>query len=263
MSRSLVGSSSSSTFGSPASSRSSCSRRRSPPDRSATGVHSRRSVKPNTSASCAGGQLPAAEVDPPGHLLDRLQHPRRARAARPAPGTGTPAARSSRCVDPPPSTGRVPASTPQQGRLAGAVGARRCRSGHPARRASPRRSSSVRSPTRTVAPAQLVHLLAQPGGGQPAQRDRVAGLGHVGDQRVGRVDAELRLRRAGRRPPAQPGDLLAEQVLPAGLGGGGDPLPLGPGEDPGGVPALVRPHGLVGDLPRRGRRPRRGTTGRG
>ena len=53
VSRSLVGSSSSSTLGSPASSRSSCSRRRSPPERSPTGVQSRRSVKPNTSASCA------------------------------------------------------------------------------------------------------------------------------------------------------------------------------------------------------------------
>src|SRR5947207_3266074 len=53
VSRSFVGSSSSSTFGSPASSRSSCSRRRSPPDRSPTGVHSRLSVNPNTSASWA------------------------------------------------------------------------------------------------------------------------------------------------------------------------------------------------------------------
>src|SRR3954454_11423454 len=50
MSRSLVGSSSSRTFGSPMSSRSSCSRRRSPPDRSPTGVHCRDAANPNRSA---------------------------------------------------------------------------------------------------------------------------------------------------------------------------------------------------------------------
>ena len=51
MSRSLVGSSSSSTFGSAISSRSNCSRRRSPPERSPTGVHCRFAAKPNRSAS--------------------------------------------------------------------------------------------------------------------------------------------------------------------------------------------------------------------
>ena len=50
MSRSLVGSSSSSTFGSAISSRSSCSRRRSPPERSPTGVHWRLAANPNRSA---------------------------------------------------------------------------------------------------------------------------------------------------------------------------------------------------------------------
>ena len=50
MSRSLVGSSSTSTFGSAISSRSSCSRRRSPPERSPTGVHCRLAANPNRSA---------------------------------------------------------------------------------------------------------------------------------------------------------------------------------------------------------------------
>ncbi len=50
MSRSLVGSSSSSTLGSPSSSRSSCSRRRSPPERSPIRAVSRSPVKPNRSS---------------------------------------------------------------------------------------------------------------------------------------------------------------------------------------------------------------------
>ena len=75
VSRSLVGSSSSSTFGSAASSRSSCSRRRSPPDRSPTGVHSRRVGEAEHLGELGRGQLPVAELDPLGDLLDRLQHP--------------------------------------------------------------------------------------------------------------------------------------------------------------------------------------------
>ena len=51
VSRSLVGSSSTSTFGSAIRIRSNCNRRRSPPDRSATRVHCWALVKPNRSAS--------------------------------------------------------------------------------------------------------------------------------------------------------------------------------------------------------------------
>ena len=75
MSRSLVGSSSSRTFGSLISSRMSCSRRRSPPLRSLTSVRCFSPLKPKRSTRRAGRQLAAvAEARVAAHLLDRLQH---------------------------------------------------------------------------------------------------------------------------------------------------------------------------------------------
>ena len=53
----------------------------------------------------------------------------------------------------------------------------------------------------------------------------------------------------GRRAAAQPGELLADQVLPADLRGGGLPLPLGLGQHERGVPALVGVDDAVVDLP--------------
>ena len=81
---------------------------------------------------------------------------------------------------------------------------------------------------------------------------RVARLGLVGDQRVGGLDAELRLRRPRRRPAAQPGELLAQQLLAALVARGRMPVALGAGEDVGRVAALVLVHAAVGDLPGRG-----------
>ena len=69
---------------------------------------------------------------------------------------------------------------------------------------------------------------------------------------VGRVDAELRLRRARGGTPAQPRQLLADQVLPLGLDDGGLPVPLHPLQDVRGVPALERLDDPVMDLPGRG-----------
>ena len=68
---------------------------------------------------------------------------------------------------------------------------------------------------------------------------RVARRRHVRDQLVGRLDAEARLGRTGGGAAPQPGQLLAHQVLPLGLLGGGDALALGAGEDVVGVAALV------------------------
>jgi hypothetical protein len=61
------------------------------------------------------------------------------------------------------------------------------------------------------------HLVAQPGGGEAQELHPVADLGLVGDERVGRLDAELRLRGAGGRPAAQPRELLAQELLAAGV----------------------------------------------
>jgi hypothetical protein len=77
---------------------------------------------------------------------------------------------------------------------------------------------------------QLVAGTAQPGGGEPHQLHGITRQRLVGDQRVGGVDAELRLGGPGGRPAPQPGQLLAQQVLAAGLVGGGDAGAFGPGK---------------------------------
>ena len=231
MSRSLVGSSSSSTLGSSISSRSSCSRRRSPPDRSPTGVHCASPVKPNRSHSWVAVIVrPLPRSTTRRDLLDGLEHPQRRRRARRGPGRGTPARTVAPALDragrraraspassrssevlPAPLTPTMPTRSPGPSRQV------TCVEQHPARR--PRRSTS--STSSTSLPSRC--------GGEPQQLDAVARRRLVGDQRVGGVDAELRLRRARRRPAAQPGELLADQVLPARLGGRGLPRRARPG----------------------------------
>jgi hypothetical protein len=82
-----------------------------------------------------------------------------------------------------------------------------------------------------------------------AQLDAVARRRLVGDERVGRLDAEARLGGARGRAAAQPRELLAQQPLPALLAGGVLTGALGPGERVGGVAALVLVHVAAGDLP--------------
>ncbi len=109
-----------------------------------------------------------------------------------------------------------------------------------------------------VAPARVVDpdvldvddVLAQAHRGELLQGDGVAGRRLVGDELGGGVDAELRLGRARRGAPAQPGELLAGQVAPTLLGDLGDALPLDPGQDPRRVAALVGVDDGVVDLPR-------------
>ena len=99
----------------------------------------------------------------------------------------------------------------------------------------------------------VVDALAQPGGGEADQLDGVASRRLVGDERVGGVDAEPRLARARRRAAAQPGELLAQQVLPTRLVRGGDPLALGAGEDVRRVAAVVLVHRAADHVPGPGR----------
>ena len=76
MSRSLVGSSRSSTLGSERSSLSSWNRRRSPPERSPSRAVSRSPVNPNRSSiELAETSLPAAQPGDPADVLDARQHP--------------------------------------------------------------------------------------------------------------------------------------------------------------------------------------------
>ena len=215
MSRSLVGSSRNSTFGSSISSRSSCSRRRSPPDRSPTGVHCFSLVKPNCSHSWRRGHLPAlAEVDRAAHLLDGLQHPQRRvqlgdllREVRQLHGLAD--ARPARRP-----AAAVAGEQPQQRGLARAVDARPGRSGRRGRaarsgaRAAPsrRRWTVTSSRSKTVLPsralANFISSAVSRGGGTSAISSFAASIRNRG------------LRGTRRRPAAQPGQLLADQVLP-------------------------------------------------
>ncbi len=115
------------------------------------------------------------------------------RLTRPAVGVTVPAMRPSRVDLPAPLTRECRVRSPEQG-------ARRSRAGCPA----------VVGDRGTL---QVDDVLAEPGDGQGLQLDRVADLRHVGDQRVGRVDAEFGLGRPGGRAPPQPRQLLAGQVL--------------------------------------------------
>ena len=94
------------------------------------------------------------------------------------------------------------------------------------------------------------HVLAEPLGGEPLQLEPVTRWRHVVDERVRGIDAELRLRGPRRRAASQPGQLLAHQVLPPGLGGAGLSLPLRLGQHVRRVTAVVLVDDGVVDLPR-------------
>ncbi len=94
-------------------------------------------------------------------------------------------------------------------------------------------------------------VLAEPRCRHLLEHDGVARGRLVGDQLVGGVDAELRLRRTRGGAAAQPGQLLAHQVLPLGLGRRGVPVTLDALQDVGRVAALERLDDAVVDLPGR------------
>ena len=248
-----MGSSSSSTFGSPISRRMSCSRRRSPP---LTGPCT--SVRPLLAAeaealdqSMPGGQLAAvAEARAAADLLDRLQHAQVRRGSRPCPGRGS----ASRTVAPRVDLARVRLQLAReqlhQRRLARAVDADQrepvARAEAPGGVAQQHRRR--RRPATTSSAS--ITLLPSRERGEAQQLGAVARLGLVGDQRVGGLDPELRLGRARRRPAPQPRELLADQLLAALLARRGLALALGAREHVRRVAALVLVHVAVGDLPR-------------
>ena len=261
MSRSLVGSSSSSTLGSVSSSRSSWKRRRSPPDRSPRRAVSRSPVKPNRSS------IEVAVTSPSTVRVTRridstvAQHP--GLGVELVDVLGEVLERDGPAVlDPPGHRRQLPGEEREHRRLAGAVDADDT---DPVPRPDPpggvvqQRALAAHQ----VDVLDVDHVLAQPLGGEPLQLEPVARRRHVLDQRVRGLDPELRLRRPGRRSPAQPGELLADQVLPAGLGRGRLALPLRLGQDVRRVPAVVRVDLTARAPPTWTGRPRRGTTGRG
>nr|KEP22535.1 hypothetical protein DA06_20210 [Georgenia sp. SUBG003] len=123
---------------------------------------------------------------------------------------------------------------------------------------------------------EVEDVLAEPGGGEAGELQRVARGRLVGDELGRGVEAELRLGGAGGCAATQPGELLAQEVGALLLGERGGALPLGPCQDVGRVPAVVRldaaghrARGRGGPVVARGRpptracTPRRGTSGRG
>ncbi len=248
MSRSLVGSSRSSTLGSVSSSRSSWKRRRSPPERSPSRAVSRSPVKPNRSS------IELAVISPSAVLVTRridstLSSTRAAgssssmcwlRCCRatvrpcrtfPTVGASSPDSRPSTEVLPAPFT------PDQTDAVAGAEPPRRVREQGPLAALQ-------------VDVLDVDDVLAEPLGGEPLELEPVAHRRDVLDQPVGGVDAELRLGRPRRRPPAEPGELLADEVLAALLGGRRLALALRLGQDVRRVAALVDVDHAVVDLPR-------------
>ena len=204
-------------------------------------------MKPNLSSSARGADLAGRRARDPAYALHRVEHalPRvdllhlLGQVGR---GHRAPAA------DPPSGGVGLAGEQPQHRRLAGSVDPHQAEpvagSEPPGR---PREQLSL--PPHQVDVLEVDDVLAQALGREALQLEAVAGRWHVGDQRVGGVDAELGLGGARGRAPAQPCQLLAHQVLPAGLRRGGLPLALGAGEDVRRVAALVHVDGGVVDLP--------------
>ena len=247
MSRSLVGSSRSSTLGSVSSSRSSWKRRRSPPDRSPRRAVSRSPVKPKRSSSADAVTSPV--VVRATRRIDSTLSSTRACGSR----SSSAWVRCCRATVRPsftrPADGRQRAVEQRQHRrLPGAVDPD---DAHPVARPEPpgrvRQQHAVTA--HQVDVLDVDDVLAEPLGGEALELEPVARRRLVVDQGRGRVDPELRLRGARGRPTPQPGQLLAHQVAPAYLRGGRLPLPLGLGEHERGVAALVAVDHAVVDLP--------------
>ena len=153
----------------------------------------------------AGTGLPTGgQPGLPAQPLDRLQHPLASRAARPRSGSGS----RSRSVRPrltvPGVRRQLAQQQPQQAGLAGAVDPDQADPRRPARSTRSGRAAApaVRPGTVRLTPVQVEDVLAQPAGGELLQLQPVPRRRLVGDQRVGRVDPELRLRWSA---PAVPG----------------------------------------------------------
>ena len=96
---------------------------------------------------------------------------------------------------------------------------------------------------------RLDHGLTEPRGRHPDQFHPVPRGRLTLDERVGRVHPEPGLAGPGGRPAAKPGQFLAQQVAPSPVGGLGDPGPFRPGQHIRGVPPVVGVHLPVGQFP--------------
>ena len=249
MSRSLVGSSSSSTLGSSMSSRVSCSRRRSPPERSPTRVCWRGPVNPSRCASWDAVSSLLPRPHHRAHVLDGLDDPPvgpRLELAHLLREHGQAHGHPDLALAG--GERHLAGQRAQQRRLAGAVDPDDA--GALAGREPPGDVVEQHPVAELDAGVDEVDdVLAEPGRGEPHQLDVVAGRRLVGDEGVRGVDAELGLAGARRRPAAQPGELLAQQVVAALGGDPRHPLALGLGQHERRVAALVGVHRPRVDLP--------------
>ena len=270
-----MGSSRMSTFGSSSRISSSCSRRFWPPERSFTGVESCALVKPEALEQLPGRELDGLQPSPTvrGALLG--DHGADALVARfvelgellaeggdlhglaalhrPVVGCTVPATRPSSVDLPAPLTPRMPVRSPGAMRHSSRAARSSCRAPVAASATGYTTDTSSRSTT----------SLPRRGDREPAERDRVAHRRLVLDELVRGIDAELRLRRARGRAAAQPGELLAHEVLPLRLG---SPRPSGRARRAAACRPRTRPRTArrCRRAPPRWRcRPRRGTSGRG
>ena len=250
MSRSLVGSSRSSTLGSVSSSLSSWKRRRSPPDRSPSRAVSRSPVKPKRSSSeVAVSSWPSAV-----RVTRRMDST--VGSTRPA-GSMSSSAWVRCCIDDRASVldladARLEVAG-QQGQHRGLAGTVDPHDPDPVPGAEPPGGvvEQLALAAEQVDVLDVEDVLAEALGGEALQLHPVAGRRDVLDELVGGIDAELRLGGAGRGAAAQPGELLLDQLLATLLGGARLPLALRLGQHERRVAALVAVDGPVVDLPRR------------
>ena len=261
MSRSLVGSSSSSTFGSVSSSRSSWKRRRSPPDRSPTRAVSRSPVKPNRSSIALAVISPSA-VRVTRRIDSTVSSTRASGSSSSTCWVRCCSATVRPCCTRPADGASSPGEEAQHRRLAGAVDAD---DADPVARPEPPGRVLQQHPVAAheVGVLDVDDVLAEPLGGEPLELEPVA------RRRVRRRSARWRRRSGTSASTSAPAGRGAARRAPCGPGSaGGSPRPP--------PAAAARPWRARTrrTRPRRRRprrrgpptstgRPRRGTTGRG
>ena len=252
MSRSLVGSSSSSTFGSPISRRISCRRRRSPPERSRTSVRAFAPRKPKRSQS-----IPAV-ISWPSPSTARPRTSSSDSSTRRWPGiSAVSCERWARRTVAPRSTAPVAGSSSPASSLISVVlpepltptsadaVARAQAPGHVARaRACRRTRRDTSTASSTLSPSRAVAKRSS------STRSRTSGSSAISSLAASMRNFGFDVRAGG--PRRSHASSLRSSWLAAVLAGGGLAVALGAREHVGRVAALVLVDLAVGDLPGRG-----------
>ena len=263
MSRSLLGSSSTSRSARPSAAGISWSRRRSPPDRSRTCVQARPPPNPNRSHSCAAvSSRPSASA-----MRRRTDSSDSSTRTSPSRSSSSCERNAGRTVEPrltvPPSGSTSPSSTPQQRRLAAAVDADQ--------RDAVARPEAPRQPAEEAPLAQCARR--RPRGRRPAAEARGRELEQLdrgraapARRRSARWRASMRNRGfdvAAPGPRCSHASSFRSRFLRRSSVAAAMRSRSGPRQHPGRVAAVVLVHVVPGSPPRCGCRRHRGTTGHG